>query len=390
MKNTIIILALVIVSCTAENETNVEDVVSPANLTSEEPAFFQISESKLGLSWMEKEGDKSLLKYATYEDSKWSASSTIASGNDWFVNWADFPGVVANDTHWLAWFLQKSDTATFAYDVMITQSNDNGISWSAPFKLHNDSTHTEHGFVSAVATKKGFQLIWLDGRNTGGAAHGAGAMSIRSAHVDFEGVISNRKLLDDRTCDCCQTSLANTGDDAFIALYRDRSIREIRDIAFVNFNKEQIQSSPKIINPDNWKIAGCPVNGPRVVSNGNNTGVAWFTMSDTLSNVLFSSSLDGGITFSEPIVVETGTIGRVDVLVNKNDFYVSYIDETTNGTVLKIAKINNNELVNTYSISPIISARKTGFPRMAQIKNGLFMAYTGARSNKLELKSVHF
>ena len=48
-------------------------------------------------------------------------------GYDWFVNWADVPSVVrlANGTlagHWL----QKSGADTYAYDVRLAYSHDDG------------------------------------------------------------------------------------------------------------------------------------------------------------------------------------------------------------------------------------------------------------------------
>ncbi|MER8349348.1 sialidase family protein, partial [Acinetobacter baumannii] len=78
----------------------------------------------------------------------WSAPRTIAEGGDWFVNWADTPHIAAtaDGALWAHW-LQKSAAATYAYDVVLARSADGGASWSAPLRVNDDGTPTEHGFV---------------------------------------------------------------------------------------------------------------------------------------------------------------------------------------------------------------------------------------------------
>jgi hypothetical protein len=64
--------------------------------------------------------------------------------------------------HWLV----KRGSATYAYDVNITQSKDGGKSWSKPIVPHRDNTQTEHGFVSLIPLNDGrLGANWLDGRN---------------------------------------------------------------------------------------------------------------------------------------------------------------------------------------------------------------------------------
>ena len=54
---------------------------------------------------------------------------------------------------------------------------------------------------------------------------------------------------------------------------------EIRDISISKL-KNNIWSDPITINEDNWKIYGCPVNGPSIDSNGEFVAIAWFTLSN--------------------------------------------------------------------------------------------------------------
>ena len=125
----------------------VESLESPAGRDSAQP---QLSTSARGvlLSWIERDGPKATLRFAERTASGWSAARTVASGTDWFVNWADVPSVVrlADGTiagHWL----QKSGADTYAYDVRLSYSLDDGKTWSPSFTPHSDGTTTEHGFA---------------------------------------------------------------------------------------------------------------------------------------------------------------------------------------------------------------------------------------------------
>ena len=74
----------------------------------------------LTLSWISSEEDKeAILFYSQYEDNKWTAPTSIASGSDWFVNWADFPANAINEDLLLTSYLKKSDSGTYTYDVLL-------------------------------------------------------------------------------------------------------------------------------------------------------------------------------------------------------------------------------------------------------------------------------
>ena len=66
----------------------VETLTSPAAAGSAQP---QLSVSSRGvlLSWIETTADRATLRFSERTASGWSAPRTVASGTDWFVNWAD-------------------------------------------------------------------------------------------------------------------------------------------------------------------------------------------------------------------------------------------------------------------------------------------------------------
>ncbi len=147
----------------------------------------------------------------------WSKARTISEGQNWFVNWADFPSVIAlADGSLAAHWLVKSASGTYAYDVNIARSKDGGETWGKPVVPHTDKTQTEHGFVSLIPLPEGCAgAIWLDGRNLKDVKDEGDkhtplpvSMTLRYAAIDADGNLSDEMQLDERVCECCQTSAA--------------------------------------------------------------------------------------------------------------------------------------------------------------------------------------
>ncbi len=348
-----------------------------------------VSESELAyLSWVEYLDDSTdALVFSTLENSSWSAPKTIAKGSDWFVNWADFPSLVAYQddgkslaAHWL----QKSASGTYDYDVHISQSSDGGQSWRSSFIPHRDSIAAEHGFVSMLPLS-GNQMFatWLDGRNTKGEGsaegeHGHhGAMSLRAAVFDKEGRLSEEAELDNKVCDCCQTSAALTEQGVIVA-YRGRSDDEIRDIEVVR----QVNgkwSKPKIVFPDNWEIAGCPVNGPSIQALRSMVAIAWYTEAGSNPMVKVAFSLDDGAIFDEPIRIDSGhPLGRVDIeLLSSDKAIVSWIEKKEKDASIMVVSVGSDGKKGPVRLVATISpTRQSGFPIMEKIGNNILFAWT--------------
>ena len=274
------------------------------------------------MSWLEpgRCGRYSLRYAAWQEDRRWGPPAEVAAGENWFINWADFPSVVPLDERALAaHWLQQQPGGVYSYDVMTRLSTDGGRTWSAPAAPHDDGTATEHGFVSIANWQGRPYAVWLDGRNTASEGHGHdghasgdGAMSLRGA-VLAAGRARAGGEIDGRVCDCCQTDLAQT-QDALLVVYRDRSADEVRDIQLARLEQGR-WSTPVSVHADGWKIAACPVNGPAIAARGDTVVVAWFTAPDR-PRVRLAFSADGGRSFAPPLEVASGAvIGRVDVVL---------------------------------------------------------------------------
>ncbi|MEZ4944684.1 MAG: exo-alpha-sialidase [Cyclobacteriaceae bacterium] len=400
--NRIIILtvgSLFLFSCSnkkVESTLTINALESPAGMQSAEPFLFTDKKGTTYLSWVEKKDSVHQFKYATMQTGAWSEPTLIAESNNWFVNWADYPMIAADGgQNIISHVLSKSGPGTFAYDVKIFASNDGGKDWSNSFVIHDDGKQAEHGFVTMVPYQENLFVSWLDGRNTvmegmenmESDAHGGhhGAMSLRGAIIDYNGNKIDEWELDNKTCDCCQTGATIT-DNGPIVVYRDRSDEEIRDISIVRLVNGE-WTAPQTIFPDNWKIAGCPVNGPRVEAIGNTLAIAWFTASKEVAKVNIIFSMDGGATFEKPIRIDEGkAIGRVDlVMLDKDNAMVSWME----GTDIKAVKVNRDGSKGTpVVIATSSDSRSSGFPQMTKSGNNLVFAWTDDAEKKVKVASI--
>jgi hypothetical protein len=365
--------------------SQVREIPSPAAPGSGQPNLAASPDGKMYLSWIERVGEgRHALKFAVRQGAGWSAARTVAEGANWFVNWADFPSLVAlADGSLAAHWLQKSGAGTYAYDVMIARSFDGGKTWGKPTSPHRDGTETEHGFVSLFAGPKNqLAAVWLDGREMSGheAGHGQGKMTLRYATLSRVGAPGDEAVIDAKVCECCQTSAAMTARGP-VVVYRDRSDAEVRDISIVR-RRGGKWGEPRAVAKDGWQINGCPVNGPAVAAAGERVAVAWFTAADKTPRVRLAFSDDAGETFGEPVTVDDGQpVGRVDVLLLADGgAMVSWLEKTEGGGAVRVRRVSRGGQASpSVTVAPSGTARSNGFPQMIRSGGKLVFAWTGAK-----------
>lgn len=355
-----------------------------AQRPSGQPSITTSADGTVFASWVERPQNEaaSVLRLARLEADEWRPLPSIASGPDWFVNWADTPSVIAlSDSILFAHFLQKSSPDTYAYHVMVTQSTDGGSTWAPPQRLHSDSSDTEHGFVSLVPRGDSTVVaVWLDGRETASGLHhnsNQGAMTLRSAAIRTDGSIGQRLLIDERVCDCCQTAATSDGS-AIVAVYRDRSGSEIRDIFASRLDDEE-WAAPAPVHNDGWKIAGCPVNGPSISAGPEALGVAWFTAANDEPRVQASFSEDKGVSFGEAVRIDHGSpLGRVAVAaLHDGTFSIAWLEDEGDKAAVRVTLLDpkGTELAST-TVAETGNGRASGFPRIAVSGRDLIVTWT--------------
>jgi hypothetical protein len=386
MKN-FILASLIFLYFVGGLHAGVREISSPAGILSQTPYLFA-KHATLYMTWLEKTTQGHALKFAKFDGKQWSKPSVIVADVPFFVNWADFPSILALDSGMLvAHWLQQSGKGKYAYDVMISVSKDSGKTWSAGMRPHRDNIEGEHGFVSLIPAASGFEAIWLDSRkfNQKDLHSMQNEMQLMSS-VFANSSFGKETLLDSRVCDCCQTSASFNDKDA-IVMYRDRSDQEIRDISFVK-REGNNWTSPKPLHADQWKIAACPVNGPAVSINGKNVAATWFTAAGDKPQILVSFSSDSGSTFGKPIRVDAGKpVGRVDVkYIADGSAILSWLENKEKGAEIMVRKIKNGKAGEPIVVAPSTGARASGFPRLAAWGNGAVIAWTYVGDDSTSVK----
>ena len=341
------------------------------------------------LSWIEPaSGGESRFRVARLEGGTFGPAATIAAGSNFFVNWADVPAVFrAADRSLVAHWLERNPASRSAYDVRLAVSGDSGRTWAAAGVPHRDGTATEHGFVSFFDDPRGgVGLVWLDGRGMAGhgdshAAGGGAAMSLRASRVTPAAPpgrqIGDEAVVDPRVCDCCPTAAARTSDGVIVA-YRDRTEKEIRDIAVARFDG-RVWSPPAAVHADGWQINGCPVNGPAIAARDRHVAVAWYTQASgkAATHVAFSS--DGGLTFGAPITLgDSSTLGRLAMAMpDAAGVLVASIERLGDDTALVVRRVGRDGRVQPPTrIASVSPARASGFPRLAVDGARVIVAWT--------------
>jgi hypothetical protein len=361
----------------------VVSIPSPAGPRSGEPFLATDAAGAVHMTWIERTGDSThAVRYARLDGEAWSRPTTVVERHDLFVNWADYPSVIATPSgrllvHWL----QRSGAGRYAYDVRIAQSSDSGKTWSEGSVLHTDRSASEHGFAALwVGAGDSVRAAWLDGRHmtAGDAGHGHGAMSVQSVSVAPSGALGAEQPVDLRTCDCCQVAATVAASGPVVA-YRDRTEDEVRDIAVVRLVGGR-WTSPSIVYADGWHIDACPVNGPALAARGDTVAIAWFTGAEDTARVRVAFSVDGGERFAAPVRVDGGApAGRVGVSLDENgDALVSWLERVPpEDAEVRVRRVTRSgEMGRPVTISHTKAARASGFPRIVRRGGTLLAAWT--------------
>lgn len=406
------------VSASMAPTTGLHRWVLPSAPGAAQPDLVLAPDGRLLLSWLDSvPGRRTRLQFSDFDaTATWGPTRTIAIGSSFFVNWADTPHLMAtpNGMLWVQW-LQKSGAGPYAYDVMLSNSRNDGMNWSAPIRVHDDGTVSEHGFAALWAQGNDrLGIAWLDGRRTaggddtghreaghvGGSAeageeHGAGrgAMTLRAASIDGGLAKAGDSEVDASVCDCCQTDVALTAKGPLL-VYRDRTDAEIRDI-YTMRHDGNAWSAGKPVHADNWTMPACPVNGPAVDARGNDVIVGWYTAANDEITVKLARSSDAGDTFATPVVFDQGerVQGRVDVALDGTSAWVLWLREEDAGQTLLLARYSPDlsSKIEEVEVARLRGkGRGTGFPQLALRDGAAWMVWTDIIDGQPRLEGASY
>ncbi len=311
------------------------------------------------------------MRISRLDGDRWTTPTTIVEGTDFFANWADVPGVGVKGRHLVAHWLAKSGADTYAYEVRLARSEDGGRTFRPAGVLHADKKPAEHGFVSWLRDGNNLRAVWLDGRVT----PAGGSMQLRTAALGAGGPASEVEL-DARVCDCCSTAAVET-ELGPLVMYRDRSEGEIRDHSIVRWRGGH-WTAPQPLGAENWKIEGCPVNGPALAASGRRVAAAWFTAAPA-PRVRFATSRDAGTTFGPAIDLDLDApLGRIGLTLDADgSAIVSWLASGGEGKArLRLRRVlPDGRLGAPLDLANTSSARAAGVPRIARVGGQLLVVW---------------
>jgi len=360
-----------------------EIVKTPADKNSLAPNICSFGDH-FALSWIDRKSDGTArLQMASWNGLSFDKKSLIAQSKQMFANWADIPSLVeAPSGDLYAHWLNRISSKTYAYGVRIERSVNRGKSWNSLGWLHNDTSATEHGFVSLIPEGRRVRAFWLDGRMM---SKPKGKMMLRTAILDGDQVKEER-VLDEDVCTCCPTSAVELSGGP-IVVYRDRSPQEIRDISFI-LGSGRKWSEPTRLQADNWLMPGCPVNGASVATTGNLVAVSRFTVIHKKARVILRLFKEGQMKSGKEIVLDKNVpIGRCATVCTTDSIYTVWIGLEKNQTVLRLAQVSpTGEIKRKITLTPIDGNRSSGMPRVILSSGYLWVSWTD--SNRIRLGRV--
>jgi hypothetical protein len=162
-----------------------------------------------------------------------------------------------------------------------------------------------------------------------------------------------------------------------LVVFRDRDEDEIRDVGVVRLEDGEWSETVHVTR-DNWKIPGCPVNGPEVASEAAGVAVAWFTAAEDRPRIQAAFSSNSGREFEAPVMIDgLGPLGRVDIVMDGPDqAVVSWLTVVEGRAQIRLRRVAStgatSDVVVVATTSP---SRSSGVPRMIRDNDKIYVTW---------------
>jgi hypothetical protein len=349
-------------------------LVSPAPAGSIAPRLTSLPDGRVLLSWLEPHREASDLRFALWRAGQWSPPMWIAANLPFATHPSEAPGIVAlSQKNLIAYWMQHADNREKypeETDVLFAVSSDGGLHWSAPTVASLPKTDAESSYASGAAIDgEHASLVWLDGRDWKAKKR----VTLRSGIVKSDGSLNDTTVLDADTCTLLSDCLGLNGHRRSKSVSRSYQ-RKHSGHRYLSYS-HGLWAQPKIVHPDQWRIAGCPVHGPVLDSDGKRVAIAWFTGAGGHAAVQVEISQDGQ-QFSSPVRVDLGNpVGRTQILLQpRGGATVLWLENQAGSTQLLVRNVSLTGKL----AEPVEIARGSGlgYPKVARTAHGALITWT--------------
>jgi hypothetical protein len=204
--------------------------------------------------------------------------------------------------------------AKFSGQVLVSRSVDDGATFSAPAPITDDPV-SQRFLALQVDPDGAIFAAWVDKRRAAAARAAGrpfnGASLAYAWSTDGGATFSPARIAHDQMCECCRLSVAASAAGRPVVLFRNIFPRAAgggeRDHAIVTFDGPSAPGAIRRVSVDRWAIDGCPHHGPSLaIDAAGGHHVAWFTGGEARQGAFYARSVDGGRTFSEPLMLTNG------------------------------------------------------------------------------------
>jgi hypothetical protein len=195
--------------------------------------------------------------------------------------------------------------------------------WAKTLTVNDDIAPSTHTFQGAAVGPDGtIYVAWLDRRELPVSnADGYPGGGLKTGHKNIDGTVAlylacsrdqgrtfeKNVRVAGNICPCCRAAIGFSKGNVLV-VWRSVEEGDIRDISVsISSDRGGLWSEPKNIARDNWKINGCPHDGPTIASAGARTYVAWRTGGDGGPGIFLTSTDDGGRSFLPRRKVSAGS-----------------------------------------------------------------------------------
>lgn len=350
------------------------------------------------LSWIDPvPRGRHALRFSRWTGQGWSIPETIAEGQNWFVNWVDFPAleILADGSLLAHWLTRAEAGGKYGYGIRIARrAAAPGSPWNETASLNLGDKEDYAGFLSFAGSSAAY--LAPPANRPAAKAHGHGdaeshTKTLRFLQLRPDGSPATDVEIDPDVCTCCPTATIKTSD-GFLVAYRDHSASEIRDIAILRFANGS-WSKPKTLHNDNWHINACPTEGPSIAASGAAMFIAWTTRAGGASKLNLSVSHNEGRTFAAPFRADDGNpAGRPTLAaIDKTQSLLVWLERTDDGAEVRLRRVfASGGKGPSMTIAKAPLSRDTGIPKVAIHKNQVIVAWRdgGVHAAWLPLVSI--
>jgi len=185
----------------------------------------------------------------------------------------------------------------FSSDLRLSRSSDDGKTFAPSTLVNDDGQVINHTFDALQVSADGrVHFAWIDGRE-GKKEPG----TFVATSTDQGRTIGKNTKVDDNTCVCCRIALATSFDGTVYVAWRKIFEGNVRETVVArSTDGGETYSSPTIVGHDRWVYQACPHRPASLgVDRQGRLYVTWYTEGDDESPAIYLAySDDQGATFS--------------------------------------------------------------------------------------------